>query len=46
MTLQFHKNGYTTTDPRIEEPLKNNEEQNKSLPDAVDVLVVGPGRLG
>lgn len=46
MTLQFHKNGYTTTDPRIEEPQKNSEEQNKSLPDAVDVLVVGAGPAG
>ena len=46
MTLQFHKNGYATTNPRIEEPQKNSEEQNKSLPDAVDVLVVGAGPAG
>ena len=46
--MQFHLNGFRAGDPAISQPSKQNNESSNSdsLPDEVDVLIIGCGPAG
>ncbi|WP_273205852.1 FAD-binding monooxygenase [Marinobacter subterrani] len=44
--MQFHHHGYVSTDPRVEEASGTGIDRPESLPDVVDVLIVGSGPAG
>ncbi|QDZ02190.1 3-hydroxybenzoate 4-monooxygenase [Nitratireductor mangrovi] len=44
--MQFHLNGFRTGDPEIAEPLRQPRPDPDTLPDEVDVLIVGCGPAG
>lgn len=44
--MHFHQNGYVSADPRIEEAAGYGIDRPESLPDEVDVLIVGSGPAG
>src|SRR5690606_22848128 len=44
--MQFYLNGYKFGDPEAQDPAAGFEHPSKSLPDAVDVLIVGSGPAG
>ncbi|WP_372985057.1 FAD-binding monooxygenase [Marinobacter sp.] len=44
--MQFHHHGYVSTDPRVEEASGTGIDRPETLPDAVDVLIVGSGPAG
>lgn len=44
--MQFYLNGYQFGDPEIHEPAAGFEHPSETLPDAVDVLIVGSGPAG
>lgn len=44
--MQFHHHGYVSKDPRIEEASGTGINRPKTLPDVVDVLIVGSGPAG
>ncbi|WP_417567043.1 FAD-binding monooxygenase [Marinobacter sp.] len=44
--MQFHHHGYVSSDPRIEEASGTGIDRPETLPDLVDVLIVGSGPAG
>ncbi|WP_431711643.1 FAD-binding monooxygenase [Glutamicibacter uratoxydans] len=44
--MQFHHNGYVSTDPRVEEAAGYGIDRATELPDEMDVLIVGSGPAG
>ncbi len=44
--MQFHHHGYVSTDPRVEEAAGTGIDRPETLPDFVDVLIVGSGPAG
>jgi len=44
--MQFHLNGFRTGDPAVSEPVDAYKTWSDSLPDQVDVLIVGCGPAG
>lgn len=44
--MQFHHHGYVSSDPRIEDASGTGIDRPESLPDVVDVLIVGSGPAG
>jgi phenol 2-monooxygenase len=44
--MQFHHHGYVSTDPRVEEASGTGIDRPETLPDIVDVLIVGSGPAG
>ena len=44
--MQFHHNGYVSTDPRIQPAAGVGVDRPEDLPDEVDVLIVGSGPAG
>ncbi|MBX3093698.1 MAG: FAD-binding monooxygenase [Cryobacterium sp.] len=44
--MQFHRNGYVTRDPRILDAAGTGIDRPESLPDTMDVLIVGSGPAG
>ncbi|SNC67527.1 phenol 2-monooxygenase [Marinobacter sp. es.048] len=44
--MQFHHHGYVSTDPRVEEASGTGIDRPETLPDVVDVLIVGSGPAG
>ena len=44
--MQFHHHGYISSDPRIEKASGTGIDRPETLPDVVDVLIVGSGPAG
>ena len=44
--MHFHQDGYVSADPRIEDAAGYGIDRPESLPDVVDVLIVGSGPAG
>lgn len=44
--MQFHDHGYVSTDPRVQPAAPSAADRPASLPDVMDVLVVGAGPAG
>src|SRR5680860_403556 len=44
--MQFHHHGYISSDPRIEKASGTGTDRPETLPDVVDVLIVGSGPAG
>ncbi|MDR5874327.1 FAD-binding monooxygenase [Vreelandella gomseomensis] len=44
--MQFHHHGYVSGDPRIQPPRGEGLDRPETLPDEVDVLIVGTGPAG
>lgn len=44
--MQYHLNGFHPGDPEIHKPAQGREKQSATLPETVDVLIVGSGPAG
>ena len=44
--MQFHHHGYVSGDPRVQDPAGTGIDRPSTLPDEVDVLIVGSGPAG